>query len=148
MCDDPAAFTAFALTHPLGLARRTGEEQVRFVGEADLGDRSLGCVAEVPQGALVWLMEGDEGSVLDAADAACAAALEPLGGRVPQGLLVFGGVARRGVLGDEGIVREVRRVAGHAGGAPIAGFYGYGEIARTRGAAGFHNQALVVLAVA
>jgi hypothetical protein len=37
---------------------------------------------------------------------------------------------------------------GLAGTAPVAGFYTYGEIARTRGVAGFHNQTLVVLAVA
>jgi hypothetical protein len=39
-------------------------------------------------------------------------------------------------------------VASFAGGAPVAGFYTYGEIARTRGISGFHNQTLVVLAVA
>lgn len=33
------------------------------------------------------------------------------------------------------------------GGAPVAGFYTYGEIARTSGTSGFHNQTLVVLAV-
>jgi hypothetical protein len=30
----------------------------------------------------------------------------------------------------------------------VAGFYSYGEIARTQGVSGFHNQTLVVLAVA
>jgi hypothetical protein len=39
-------------------------------------------------------------------------------------------------------------VARLAGEAPVAGFYTYGEIARTRGVTGFHNQTLVVLAVA
>ena len=34
-----------------------------------------------------------------------------------------------------------------AGGTPLAGFYTWGEIARTRGINGFHNQTLVVLAV-
>jgi hypothetical protein len=38
-------------------------------------------------------------------------------------------------------------VADHAGGAPVAGFYTYGEIARTSGITGFHNQTLVVLAL-
>ena len=33
-------------------------------------------------------------------------------------------------------------------GSPVAGFYTYGEIARTRGVSGFHNQTLVVLALA
>lgn len=144
---DPTAFTQFALTHPLGLSRRAGEPQVRFIGEADFEDRSLGCIAEVPQGGLAWIMEGDESSVLEATDAACHDALESLGGRPPIGLLAFDCIARRGILGDEGIQREVDRVAGHAAGSPVAGFYTYGEIARTHGISGFHNQTLVVLAL-
>jgi len=144
---DGAAFTRFALTHPLGLSRRTGEEQVRLVAEASFDDRSLGCIAEVPEGGLAWFMEGDAGSVLDATDAACGDALAGLGGRPPLGLLAFDCIARRGVLGDAGIVSEVARVERHADGAPIAGFYTYGEIARRRGVSGFHNQTLVVLAL-
>lgn len=144
---DPAAFTRFALTHPLGLSRRSDEEQVRFVGEADFDDRSLGCIAEVPQGGMAWFMEGDDASVLQATDEACADALRPLDGQAPLGLFAFDCIARRGVLGDEGIRSEIDRVALTAGGAPVAGFYTYGEIARTRGVTGFHNQTLVVLAV-
>jgi hypothetical protein len=144
---DEAAFTRFALTHPLGLSRRSGEEQVRFVGGANFEDRSLSCIAEVPQGGIAWFMEGDESSVLDATDAACGDALAALGGRQPIGVLAFDCIARRGILGDAGIAAEVDRVAGHADGAPVAGFYTYGEIARTHGVNGFHNQTLVVLAV-
>jgi hypothetical protein len=79
---------------------------VRFIGGADFGERSLSCIAEVPQGGLVWLMQGDADSVLSATLAASAA------------------------------------------GVPVAGFYTYGEIARTRGTRGFHNQTLVVLSIA
>jgi hypothetical protein len=144
---DPAAFTHFAQTHPLGLARRSGEEAVRFVGEADFEERSLACIAEVPQGGIAWFMEGDDESVLDATDAACSDALSALDGRPPLGLLAFDCIARRGVLGDEGVKAEIDRVASTAGGAPVAGFYTYGEIARTHGVSGFHNQTLVVLAM-
>ena len=143
---DPAAFTRFALTHPLGLSRRSREPQVRFVADADFEERSIGCIAEVPQGGLTWIMEGDAGSVLDATDRACAAALAGLGGP-PLGLLAFDCIARRGVLGEPGIRTEIDRVALLSGGAPVAGFYTYGEIARTHGISGFHNQTLVVLAV-
>lgn len=143
---DPAAFTRFALTHPLGLSRRSGEE-VRFVAEADFDERSLVCIANVAQGGLTWFMEGDEDSVLEATDAACSEALEALDGRPPLGMVAFDCIARRGVVGDEGIRREVDRLAGFAPGAPVAGFYTYGEFARTRGTTGFHNQTLVVLAV-
>lgn len=145
---DAEAFRRFALTHPLGMSRRASEEQARFIAGADFDERSLVTIAEVPPGGVVWLMEGDDDSVLAATDAACADALAQLDGAAPQGLIVFDCIARRGVLGDEGIGREVERVAGHAGGAPVAGFYTYGEIARTQGVAGFHNQTLVVLAVA
>jgi hypothetical protein len=143
---DPSAFTRFALTHPLGLSRRSGEE-VRFVAEADFENRSLVCIAQVPQGGLAWFMEGDDDSVLEATDAACADALAALDGAEPLGVLAFDCIARRGVLGDDGIQREVDRIAGHAKGAPVAGFYTYGEIARTHGMSGFHNQTLVVLAL-
>jgi len=145
---DAGAFTRFALTHPLGLGRRSGEDHVRFVGEADFEDRSLGCIAEVPQGGIAWFMEGDADSVLQATDSACDGALAALGGQPPLGVLAFDCIARRGVLGDEGIVREVERIGEACGGSPVAGFYSYGEIARTRGISGFHNQTLVVFALA
>ncbi|MEA2404641.1 MAG: hypothetical protein QOE08_1288, partial [Thermoleophilaceae bacterium] len=144
---DAEAFTRFALTHPLGMSRRASEEQIRFIAGADFEARALTTIADVPQGGLVWLMEGDRDSVLAATDAACTDALEPLAGAAPKGMLVFDCIARRGVLGDDGIDSEVRRVADHAAGAPVAGFYTYGEIARTSGINGFHNQTLVVLAV-
>jgi hypothetical protein len=144
---DPDAFTRFALTHPLGLSRRSGEEHVRFIGEADFTERSLGLIAEVPQGALAWIMEGDEESVLQATDRACDDALSALQGRRPLGMLAFDCIARRGVLGEEGIKTEIDRVSENGAGAPVAGFYTYGEIARVHGLSGFHNQTLVVMAV-
>lgn len=145
---DPEAFTHFSQTHPLGLARRGDEEEVRFIGGADFDDRSLQSIAKVPQGALAWFMEGDSESVLEATDAACRDALEPLEGTPPLGVIGFDCIARRGVLGDRGIEAEIERIVASCGGVPVSGFYTYGEIARTKGVAGFHNQTLVVLAVA
>lgn len=144
--EDPAAFTRFALTHPLGLGRRTGEDQVRFIGDANFDDRSLGCIAEVPQSAIAWFMAGDAESVMAATDAACSDAFSPLNGNPPLGVLAFDCIARRGVLGEPGIRREIERVGKASGGAPVAGFYTYGEIARRHAVGGFHNQTLVVLA--
>ena len=137
-----------ALTHPLGLSRPSGEDQVRFIGGGDFGERSLSLIAEAPRGALAWIMEGDARSVLDATDAAGSDALAALDHSPPLGLLAFDCIARRGVLGDDGIRSEIDRLATLASGAPVAGFYTYGEIARTHGLRGFHNQTLVVLSVA
>ena len=144
---DQEGLARLALTHPLGLGRSTGEDQVRFIGGGDFAERSLSCIAEVPQGALVWIMEGDARSVLEATDAACGDSLAALGGRPPLGLIAFDCIARRAVLGEEGIQSEIGRLAAMASGAPVAGCYTYGEIARTRGVRGFHNQTLVLLSV-
>jgi hypothetical protein len=137
-----------ALVHPLGLSARDGEPHIRFVAGGDFADRSLSCIAEVPQSGLVWLMEGDAESVLEATDAACNDSLIALEGHPPLGMLAFDCVARRGILGENGIRVEIDRIAKRATGAPVAGLYTYGEIARTRGLSGFHNQTLVVLSVA
>jgi hypothetical protein len=145
---DQEALARLALTHPLGLSRPGGEDQVRFIGGGDYVERSLSCIAEVPQGALVWIMEGGTRSVLEATDAAGGDSLAALGGRPPLGMFAFDCIARRGVLGDEGIRAEIERLTRIAPGTPVAGFYTYGEIARTRGVRGFHNQTLVVLAIA
>ena len=51
------------------------------------------------------------------------------------------------MLGDGGVRREIERLQAQCEGVPVAGFYTYGEIARTRGTSGFHNQTLVVLAL-
>ena len=144
---DEEALTPLALTHPLGVSHPAAEEQVRFIRGGDFGERSLSCIAAVPQGALVRIMEGDARSVLDATDAACRDSVAALQGRPPLGILAFDCVARRGVLGEDRIQTEIGRLAARAGGAPVAGFYSYGEIARTRGMRGFHNQTLVVLSI-
>jgi hypothetical protein len=144
---DQEGLARLALTHPLGLSRPDGEDQVRFIGGGDFAERSLSCIAEVPQGALVWIMEGDARSVLEATDAACTDSLAALGGRPPLGMIAFDCIARRGVLGEGGIRNEIGRLCAVASGAPVAGFYTYGEIARTRGVRGFHNQTLVVLSI-
>jgi hypothetical protein len=119
----------------------------RFIGGGNFAQRSLSCIAEVPQGALVWVMEGHAQSVLAATDAACGDSLAALGGRSPLGMIAFDCIARRAVLGERGIRSEITRLAVMASSAPVAGFYTYGEIARIRGVRGFHNQTLVVLAI-
>jgi hypothetical protein len=143
---DERAFTFFAVTHPLGLSRRSGE-RLRCVFKADFENRSIACNAQVPSGAVTWFMECSPASVLESTDQVCSEALRGLDGRPPIGLIAFGCVGRRAVLGADGAAAEVDRIVEHAGGAPVAGFYSYGEIARVRGGNGFHNQTLVALAL-
>ncbi|MEM7141116.1 MAG: FIST N-terminal domain-containing protein [Actinomycetota bacterium] len=144
LADDQEAFTSFAATHPIGISRRSREE-VRFISGADPITRTVTSIAGVPQGVIAYAMEGTAESVLDATDIACAEALGQLDGD-PVGVLAFDCVARRGVMGEDGITAEVDRIKDRVG-APIAGFYTYGEFARVSGASGFHNQTLVTLAI-
>jgi hypothetical protein len=130
----------------IGLRRRAGGSDVRVAIIDGAPDRSLLC--DAPAGSLVWIMDADPERALEAADSACADALGALDGADPAALVVFGCVARRVVLGDDGSAEEVTRVARHAGDAAVVGLYTHGEIARTRGIAGYHNETLVVLAVA
>jgi hypothetical protein len=102
---------------------------------------------EIPEGGLVWLMAGDEQSVLEAAGEAVKDAVDDLDGAHPLGFLAFDCASRRRMLREDGVREEIGLMAGQAGGAPLAGFYTWGEIARTRGIHGYHNQTLVVLAI-
>jgi hypothetical protein len=133
------------ITRPLGLQRRVGEPHVRWVDDDGALDGSLACA--LPAGAMAWLLEADRDAVLAATDAACAEALAALGDAPARALVVFDCAARMDLLGDA-VGEEVERIARHAGDATVAGLYTWGEIARTRGSAGVHQQTLVVLALA
>jgi hypothetical protein len=141
---DADEFSKFALTHPLALIRRRGDE-IRWVTGADLERRSLKCSVEFQRNAQVWLTEGDCKSTIDAVGVACDQAIGHLDGAKPIGAIAFNCAARRAVLGDDGAQTEVAEIAKHLGGIPVAGLYTYGEFARVRGPNGFHNQTLVML---
>jgi len=147
LLSDVKTFRSTAFGSPLGMSRRTGED-IRVVHDADLADGSLVCLADVPQGALAWIMEADHDSMIEAGAASCAQAVHNLGGTPPAGLLVFDCGARKVMLGPDGVKQEVVAMAAVAGAAPMAGFYTYGEIARTQGSRGMHHLTVVTLALA
>jgi hypothetical protein len=128
---DAAGFARFADGHPLGVRLRAEEHHVRLVLGADLSRRSLRTSAELPQGGQAWLMVRDGQAVTRAALEATDAAIARLDGRAPLALLVFGELQ---TLADVDV--------------PLAGLSGAGEIARARGANGFHNDTHAVLAIA
>jgi hypothetical protein len=133
--------------NPLGLSRRTGED-IRVVHGADPADGSLMCLADVPQGALTWAMTTDPDSLVTAAAESCSQAVSMLEGARPIGLVTFDCGARKIMLGEDGVRREIGAIGEAVGGAPFGGFYTYGEMARTQGARGMHHLTVVALAVA
>ncbi|SRR6266540_676215 len=144
---DPVAFDQFARQRPLGIRRRSGEEVRSINSTVGLSQGYLHSAGEVPEGGLVWVMEGDEESVLQAAGEACRDAVAALGGQPPLGLLAFDCESRGGLLGPDGLREEVGRMMEGAAGAPVAGLQAQGEFARVRGFNGYHNQTLVILGV-
>ncbi len=144
--DDAAAFAAFALARPLAISRR-GELAIRQVVQADPRTRALICAAVVPKGAEVWLGTTDVDATVSATDIACAEAVAALGETPAQALLVFDCAARRAVLQSEGMRAELAAMRRHCGDGAFVGCYGNGEIARVRGANGFHNQTVVACAI-
>jgi hypothetical protein len=144
---DEVAFQELSLQHPLGLSRRSGED-IRVIQSRDLTERSIDCLADVPQGALAWLMESDDEALIAGADESCRQALSMLDGAPPIGVLAFDCAARKLKLGTDGVKREVAEMAERLADIPFAGFYTNGEIARVRGARGMHHLTLVTLAIA
>jgi hypothetical protein len=145
--EDPAAFFDFAHTRPIGIARRNRTE-IRYVYSADYDKRTLTVFAEVPQGGMAYLMQGSCHSVLEATAEVCALAEESLGGHPARGFMVLECVARKSLLDQEGLLDASLRLPTVKEGISVGGFYTYGEIARTEGAGGLHNQTVVALAVA
>jgi hypothetical protein len=141
------AFRDLALQHPLGMSRRTGED-IRVVHAADQERGSLVCLSDVPQGALVWPMVTDAAALIEAASDSCSMAVQGLGGAVPRGVMVFDCGARKLKLGPEQIPVEQAAIRKFAAGAPVSGFYTYGEIGRTQGSRGMHHLTVVTLALA
>src|SRR5450755_2008374 len=147
MAADGKAFQLFALKHPLGMSRRSGED-IRVIHGGDVEDGSITCLADVPQGALLWIMETDRPGLVSSVDDAYAEAVNGLDGAAPLGFLAFDCGVRYLILETDGIREEVARFAERAPGVPFAGFYTMGEIARTRGARGMHHLTLVLVAFA
>lgn len=143
---DPAAFESFAQRRPIGVRSRSGDV-VRNVGSPSLlANGWLHSSGDVAEGALIWPMDGDNESVLAAAGDACRDAVAALES-APLGVVAFDCETRSRFLGAGGRISEVALMAARSRPAPVAGLYTWGEIARTRGINGFHNQTLVVLAV-
>lgn len=144
---DPTAFAAFARTRPVGIARRNRTE-IRFIYGADYDARTITAFAEVPQGAMAYLMQGGCNSVLDATAEVCALAEQDLQGLPARGFMLLECVARKALLAEAGLLDASLRLPTIRDDVSVGGFYTYGEIARTEGAGGLHNQTVVALALA
>ncbi len=105
------------------------------------------CSAEVPDGSLVRVMQGDRARLLDAAREAATRARDAVAGPL-AGAVVFDCISRSVMLG-ESFDEELRTFTFQLDEAvPLVGCLSFGEIgALGRGGPQFHNKTAVVLAL-
>ncbi|MBI5546156.1 MAG: FIST C-terminal domain-containing protein [Deltaproteobacteria bacterium] len=140
-------FTAFAMRHPLGIPQADGDHLIRDPIGVE-ADGSLRCVAEVPDGSLVRVMESNGSDLVGAARAAAEAARAAVGGPL-GGAFVFDCVSRFLLLGDQGLRDELNAVSEGLGqGVPWMGCLTMGEVGALGAAVPqFHNKTTAVLAL-
>ncbi|MBN3039418.1 MAG: FIST C-terminal domain-containing protein [Candidatus Omnitrophica bacterium] len=139
--------------YPLGMSIPDEEELlIRYASKAT-ADGSLVCAADVPQGSQVRLMIADKEGVLNAAKEATLKAKEGIKDAEIKAVIVFDSIARKRVLGRDSVkeIEVIKKTL--AMGAPIIGFYSYGEQAPLRaeryiGKSYFHNETIVVMCIA
>lgn len=134
---------AFLLRFEAGLANGS-EYKIRApLARGDDGSLSFAC--GVPQGAVVRITESTADRQVDSAIEAANRARAQLDAE-PAGAIVFDCICRNLILGER-FDDAVHGVSKALGGAPVAGFETYGEIALDVGdMSGFHNTTTVVLA--
>lgn len=142
-------FAAMAITHPLAQPELHGNRRLRHVlGRA--GESGLRCATHIPPNAAIEFTKLGRDQLIRSGWDSVSAALEPLDGRPAEAALVFDCAGRRKVLG-EAQDEEVAAIAESFGGEgppPMIGLYTSGEVARTRGAKGDYNHAVVTVAFA
>jgi len=134
---------AFLLRYEAGLA--VGDEYKIRAPLSRSGDGSINFACGIPEGTVLRITESEEERQIQSAREAAKRARERVKGPV-AGAIVFDCICRNLILGSD-FKRAVRGISEELGGAPLAGFETYGEIALDAGdMSGFHNTTSVVLA--
>ena len=143
---DENGFALFAMTHPLGIPQANGQYVIRDPLSVE-PDGSLRCVAEVPDGSMVRVMQGDRADLLGAAEQAAREARSGVAGSA-SGAIVFDCVSRYLMLGPS-VRDELAAIQSGIGrGTPMMGCLTLGELGALGTAAPqYHNKTAVVMAL-
>ncbi len=129
---DGADFFDVAKTFPLGIESLDGDILVRDPIRAE--DRSLVCVGEVPENAMVYVLRGQADRLIEAASRAAGDARRAHRSATTAtaaGMLVFDCISRTLFLGDA-FDSELDAIVAHAdAGCPVFGTLSLGEITNT-----------------
>lgn len=137
---------AFFIAHELGVYYLDAVHQARApVGVGH--DGQLHLIANLTKGASVCILDSEPQAMIDACGKAAQQARTNVGEGPVAGVLVFDCLCRGMILARE-FQKEIEAVRAVFPNVPVAGFLGYGEIARFRSRSeGWHNAASVVVAI-
>ena len=139
-------FERLATLHPLVQLELGGRVRPRHVRGRSPGGGLL-CAGAIPENAAVAFGEQSPQGIRSSALAAMRDALAQLP-RPARAALVFDCAARRSVLGIDPQAEVDVLTAALGTDRPLVGIYTRGEVARTRGASGDVNHAIVIIAFA
>ncbi|HEY4118198.1 MAG TPA: FIST N-terminal domain-containing protein [Byssovorax sp.] len=136
---------SYLLRYEAGLAAGDGALKVRApLSRSDDGSISFAC--GIPEGSIIRITESTSARQVESAREAARLARLELGDAQPAGALVFDCICRNLILGGA-FDDALKGMSKELGGARLAGFETYGEIALGEGdMSGFHNTTSVVLA--
>jgi methyl-accepting chemotaxis protein len=143
--DAPGDVFNFVVVYEAGL--QLGEQEYKMRSPLSRDARgAMAFACGVPQGAVIRVMHSEPQQQVESAVEAARRARAQLGGGVVAGALVFDCICRKSILGAR-FQAAVDGMVEALGGAPLAGFETYGEVALDSGdMSGFHNTTTVVLA--
>jgi len=141
------------MLYPIGMKIPEEKEYLVRIPFKTGENGELICTSEVPEGTKIRLMIGNRNDVLMTAREAAVDALNNLGQRKPNLILMFSSVSRKRLLGREYYkeIRVIKNIIGNE--IPIIGFYSYGEqsplsfVEKYPKQSYFHNEAIVVTVI-
>jgi len=140
---DPEFFRK-VMASPVGLSNARGRYDVRQLHAYLPPGGGINFNVGVSEQSILQVMSTDDEALIEGARRAAQEAVRPTG--KPRLVLVFSCGSRVPLLGDR-VRDEVEAISSALDGAPVCGFYTFGEFARTTGSSGVHNSSVAVLAL-
>ncbi len=138
-----AAFLRTVLENPVGVPNARGRYDVRQLHAYLPEGGGLNFNTGISEHSILQVMNSDADSLLEGARQAAHDAVAGLDA-VPSLALVFSCGSRVPLLGER-VAEEAHAISAALGGAPVCGFFTYGEFARVNGSTGVHNSSVAIL---
>jgi hypothetical protein len=133
------------MKNPVGLPNARGRYDVRQVHAYLPEGGGINFNTGISEQSILQVMSTDDEALIEGARHAAEDAVSQIAGKARLAL-VFSCGSRVPLLGAR-LRDEVEAISSALDGAPVCGFYTYGEFARTTGSSGVHNSSVAILAL-